>query len=523
MINWSIEDYQPGRFVRAPTPSASSIDTDLEYGGFREPLRSSSTFKQPDALQIERDGLIQDLERLFGEILDDEVVNHLTAADLTVRKGRIEKYFQSFETVHRKYRRIDPQSSHDIFVQVEATCMNVMAKIITLLKAFEQGDNFVSSARLDRTNGAPTTFRVEMPMAPKVGTFTGNQADWQEFRDKFIAQVHDKDHINPVDKMTYLQEACQGDAKITMGPWPSTNEGYTGAWNQLLRAYNDKYHNVHGVISRMLATPKQTDETHESLRTVVSTISGGIRQLRTLIDPDVERDQLWIHLATQRLPGSTIDAWEQYRNRDEAPAMPTFEYFQKFLETRAKGRRERACKAPAHVVTTTSNNVSVSDASDNRSQTELRNKRRYDERDQSWERRSRLQSFKSSDRRDDRSRQPSSQYQTYKIKPEGKNTTQSYVCPLCNDGRPLYLCDEFRRFTVPDRRNYVLRSAYCLCCLNLGHLVRDCKYPTCRKCPDEPRKHHYLICTNTASVAKRGEPVPTVSGQDMEENKSRED
>lgn len=511
-------DHEPGRFVRAPISSGSSSDTDVEYGEFRGPLRSSSTVKQPDALQIERDGLIQDLERLFMEILDDERNHHLTAADLTIRKGRIEKYFQDFEIVHRKYRRIDPQSSHEIFVQVETTCMKVLAKIITLLKVFDQQDNIVALTQLNRTNGAPTTFRVEMPMAPKIGTFTGNQADWQEFRDKFIAQVHEKDHINPVDKMTYLQEACQGDAKVTMGPWPSTSEGYTGAWNQLLRAYNDKYQNVHGVIHRMLATPKQTDETHESLRTVVSTISGGIRQLRTLIDPEMERDQLWIHLATQRLPGSTIDAWEHYRNRDEAPAMPTFEYFQKFLEVRAKGRRERTCKAPAHVVETTVNNVPVAHTPDYQSQTEIRNKRRYDERDQAWERRSRWQSVKPFDRREDRNRQPNGSYSISKIKPEGRNVTQSYVCPLCNDGRPLYLCEEFRRLSVPDRRNYVLRSAHCLCCLNSGHLVRDCKYPTCRRCPDDPRKHHHLICANNISVSGRGEPVPTVRGQDMEEN-----
>lgn len=113
------------------------------------------------------------------EILDDEAVKQLIAADLTVRKGRIEKYFKR------------------------------LAKIVTLLKEFDQRDDFVSSTRLDRTNGAPTTFRVEMPMALKVGTFNGNQAHWQEFRDKFFAQVHEKDHINSVDKMTYLQEGIR--------------------------------------------------------------------------------------------------------------------------------------------------------------------------------------------------------------------------------------------------------------------------------------------------------------------------
>lgn len=65
----------------------------------------------------------------------------------------------------------------------------------------------------------------------------------------------------------------------------------------------------------MLSTARQTEETHESLRTVVSTIRGGMHQLRSLIDPKVECDQLWVHLAKQRLKGRTIDACEQYRHR----------------------------------------------------------------------------------------------------------------------------------------------------------------------------------------------------------------
>lgn len=88
----------------------------------------------------------------------------------------------------------------------------------------------------------------------------------------------------------------------------------------------------------------------ESLWTVVSIISGGIHQLWKLIDPDVERDQLRIHLTKQKLKRWTIDAWEQYRNRDEEPAMSI--RVQKFLEKLAKGDsfNERDWSAEINVV-----------------------------------------------------------------------------------------------------------------------------------------------------------------------------
>lgn len=307
MANWFSTDGGPGRFVRAPSPSVSSIEMNEDSGSdgelgdmgpdlFRSLPRGSLPSEPPDLIVQERNNLAADLKRLFAEILDERIINQLTAADLTVRKGRIEQYFQRFENAHRECRINNPQTSHEIFIETEQTCMTVTAKIMTLLAALDQRHTVVSSTRMDRSD-ATTTVRVEIPVLPKVGIFTGNQSEWPEFRDKFLAQVHEKEHINPVDKMTYLQEACQGDAKTTLGPWPSTSDGYAGAWNQLLRAYNDNYHNVHGIFSRILATPRQADETHESLRIVVSTISGGIRQLRTMVDSDVERDQLWIHLA----------------------------------------------------------------------------------------------------------------------------------------------------------------------------------------------------------------------------------
>lgn len=54
---------------------------------------------------------------------------------------------------------------------------------MTLLEGLDQRDDIVSSTRLDRTNGAPTTFRVEMPMAP-----SGRHGYWKTSRLARIAR-----------------------------------------------------------------------------------------------------------------------------------------------------------------------------------------------------------------------------------------------------------------------------------------------------------------------------------------------
>lgn len=234
----SLNHRAPGQYVQAPQGAGGSTrgkcDPPVNQNeGKDSPIYNhnnppSFTDNAGGVLNRERVNLMTDLARLFTELLDEEAVQHLKNEDLLMRKDRIERYFQEFERIDREYRRQNPDTSHNDFIKVEEIYMKVMASIMSRTKAIGGQDTMLSSTLIERVDGMPATFRVEMPQPPKVGTFTGKQADWPEFRDKFLAQVHHKDSIHPVDKMTYLQEACQGDAKITLGPWPSTNEGYDG-------------------------------------------------------------------------------------------------------------------------------------------------------------------------------------------------------------------------------------------------------------------------------------------------------
>lgn len=249
MANWEANDQGSGRFVRAPSPDLSSIgeDRDNEVQNqemapeMHEGLGGSPLSEIMDPLYTERADVAQDLERLCMEILDEEVSSHLNSPDLLVRQEQLEENYREFKNLHREFRRNNPQSSSQIFINTEAMFMNARARIMTLLKGLEP-EGPASSTRMDRTEHGHTTFRVELPVAPNVGTFDGQQSKWPEFRDKFIAQVHDRDHINPVDKMSYLQAACTGGAQVVLGPWPPTKEGYDGAWKALLEAYDDDYH-----------------------------------------------------------------------------------------------------------------------------------------------------------------------------------------------------------------------------------------------------------------------------------------
>lgn len=96
-MDWSESNHKPGRFVLAPSDhhlSESEEEHEIEWrrgeAGYQRigsPLCSSSPSEQvgTDALEVERENLIRDLQRLFAEILDDETAQVLTVTDLNIR------------------------------------------------------------------------------------------------------------------------------------------------------------------------------------------------------------------------------------------------------------------------------------------------------------------------------------------------------------------------------------------------------------------------------------------------------
>lgn len=318
----------------------------------------------------------------------------------------------------------------------------------------------------------PQVIRVETMRQPEVGLFDGSPANWPAFRDLFIAEVHNRE-MDKVTKLIHLQKACVGKAATTLGPWQPTADNYTAAWEAMLTAYNDDYHVIHGIIGRMYAVPKHDKETYDSLRLVVDTMNGSTRQLESIAEPKVLWDQMWIHLAKQRLPKYTLDAWEQFRNRNGGSQMPTLETFRQFLDTKAKGRRE----FEQEEVTSQKSNFAKSkhEAGGHRF-------RPYD-------------------------RQNNSRYSNSAPKPGASTSFGPTKCLMTGCELVHYLgqCELFRKLTLEERIAFMGKHRLCRCCLQAGHMATTCRYATCAKCPDSAYKHHFRLCKKQNDAATKPE------------------
>lgn len=449
---------------------------DQQVGGDQEDRRRED---DRDNLYNLRETHFEALHRFFGEIFDAETLNLFTANELIIRKRRLEKHFADFENAHLLYRQVCILASNDIYEQTESRFMDAMSKLEDRLQvqgvpapsSFSRSEIAANSTMA--TQGS-TIIRVETARPPQIGTFDGSPADWPAFRDLFLAEVHNRDY-DPVTKLLYLREACVKGASATLGPWQPTNENYKAAWEVMMAAYNDEYHVIHGIIGNMCAVQKYEKEDYGSLRAILDALNGSTRQLETISTPAVLWDQMWIHLAKQRMPKKTLDSWEQFRNRGGATKLPTLDEFKDFLDTKSKGRREFEND------TTGSMSKGSSVGHTKRSESSGNRFRPYEKSKPS------------------RGENP---FRSQKNEASGSGGPTRCVMPGCSQTHYLGQCDAFRGLPLTERVEFTRQHRLCKCCLTTGHYAFSCSRSGCSKCPEDKQKHHFRLCPKMSADLK---------------------
>lgn len=177
--------------------------------------------------------------------------------------------------------------------------------------------------------------RVEAPRPPELLEFDGNPIGWPAFRDRFTAEVHDREHIDPVMKLIHLQKMCVGDAKNILGDWQPIAANYTRAWLTLREKFEDSYQIEQALVSRMLNMQSVRDETRTALRGLIDTATNATRQLQA-VGVDIKSwDPMVIGMVLRLLPARVKDVWEQRR---DVQRPPTLRDLLAFLEARARGK-----------------------------------------------------------------------------------------------------------------------------------------------------------------------------------------
>lgn len=276
----------------------------------------------------------------YDEVIDEEGFDKFSRTEVALRKSTLELAYKRFRK-HDEAVICHLPTGKEINAalnrsqEVRLMYYHTIGKYEELFPVVEAPlANSTMNATMQSFLGG-NVIRVETARAPEPGEFSGYPGDWPGFRDRFKAEVHDRD-FDDVTKLIHLQHACVGAAKTALGEWKPTASNYIKAWEGLERRYDDSYQMEQALISRLLlAVAPQKKETHLTLRTIIDVTSNTLRQLEAMHVDVSSWGPLLVNIVGSKLPRTTADAWEQRR---DVINKPTFDGLIEFLEGRARGR-----------------------------------------------------------------------------------------------------------------------------------------------------------------------------------------
>lgn len=120
---------------------------------------------------------------------------------------------------------------------------------------------------------APIRFSSPVHL-PKINLpfFSGDNDNWETFRDLFQSIVHNDPSLTPAQKLYYLKGLVQGEAQTALDAIAITDTNYNIAWNLLLSRYNNKRLLKRNHLQSLISFPILKEESATGLQQILDNI-----------------------------------------------------------------------------------------------------------------------------------------------------------------------------------------------------------------------------------------------------------
>ncbi|XP_055590363.1 uncharacterized protein LOC129742486 [Uranotaenia lowii] len=316
-----------------------------------------------------------------------------------------------------------------------------------LLSKLESREHPLSSTIIhaSTSHSMSSSFHHRLPKIdlPK---FSGDESRWISFRDNFISMIHCNEDIPIVNKLQYLLQSLEGEAKKPFESVDIQADNYSSTWDALKKRYDNKRFLRKELFRGLYNLPPLQHESAQDLNTLVDDFQRHVKALGKLGEPIEHWDTPLIFILTNKLDSATIRAWEQdTRQKDEVKYDELIEFLI---------HQVRMLKS---VDSDLQHRSSVPTASKVAGQI------------------------------------PKKPVPIRSVVNTATSETQSSTlsCHCCLRTHPLHQCPAFSNLSSSQRRELVTQHSLCWNCFRANHQARSCKSKfLCRICQ---AKHHTML------------------------------
>lgn len=414
------------------------------------------------------DSLIKKQEAV-GKLLVNFVTNlkkvgaaNLTTAFLAAREKLLESYWNTFLNGHMELEQVTVERNGTYFT---TNFFN------TVEEAYMTASTFIASAKETGNHSHSVSDNSAQPSVklPTINlpTFSGKYEDWSAFKDLFESLINSNDSVSAVSKFHYLKTSLSGQAAELISALPVTSANYATAYKLLTDRFENKRLTVFAHLHEFFSQPSVLADSPTQLRRLLDTSNKHLRALSILEQPVNHWNAIIVYQIASRLPREVRREWERSLT---SPEVPTWEALSSFLELYVSA----TAAAPRFKLSDTTSrplNSSHSKPATVRTHSNV-----------------------------------SVQNSSYKL-----------TCPNCQAAHPLGKCEQFHKWSIAQRKDFVRKHKLCYNCMKGRHTVADCKSDFhCRQCKG---RHHSLL-HEPSSQSFEVSNAPTNSSSNIPTNSS---
>ncbi|XP_046601930.1 uncharacterized protein LOC124295555 [Neodiprion lecontei] len=286
--------------------------------------------------------------RNFTQFVINTPNDQWSLGQVQVRFEMLNAYWADFQGNHLALieagaNAADGYNSDAIYAEIENLYIESQSKLYNLRDQLTATSSRTPVAPGEITLCSQHSRSNNSRLAPmNIPTFSGRREDWEAFRDAFFAIVHEDDQLSDVQRLFYLRNHVEGEAKQAVYSFPVTGTNYAAAWELLTTRYEHPRLLVYDHLNSIQDLRKLTNENSSDLQHLCDSLERHRKQLEALGRPVSHWDDWFISIAANRLDPETRGKWQEELERlDTATVghrtrMPTYTTLINFLNSRCR-------------------------------------------------------------------------------------------------------------------------------------------------------------------------------------------
>ncbi|CAB0040511.1 unnamed protein product [Trichogramma brassicae] len=264
----------------------------------------------------------------------------------------LENYWDKFMDRHdelipfEQELKAEKYFAEDYYTLIELKYAKVKAAIKQIIASFPENQQ----QQLPREAGRGTGIFDQSAALPKLSlpTFSGQQDEWESFKQRFCSLVRDNQAIPKVAKLQHLLNAVKGPAAMRLKGIEITDANFDVAWDKLARRYDNRRIRLFNALEHIIQLPTVKTRTAEGLTDLINRSEEAVRSLRELQCPVDHYDHWIVHCVVRKLDTNSRETWEI--SREESAAIPTYNDLLSFLERRIQSLEQIAESSDSRAV-----------------------------------------------------------------------------------------------------------------------------------------------------------------------------